>query len=65
LAALVLSLVAHLILFFWLWLMPTGSLIAPPQESPFVATLKEEPVKQIKMARSEKKAVPQIGTSSS
>jgi hypothetical protein len=65
LAALVLSLVAHLILFFWLWLMPTGSLIAPPQESPFVATLKEEPVKQIKMARSEKKAVPQIGNSSS
>ena len=30
-----------------------------------MATLKEEPVKQIKMARSEKKAVPQIGNSSS
>jgi hypothetical protein len=61
LAALVLSLLAHIILFFWLWLMPTGSLIAPPQESPFVATLKEEPVKQIKLARSAKKAVPQAG----
>ena len=41
--------------------MPTGTLLAPPQESPVVATLKEEPVKQIKMARSAKKAVPQSG----
>jgi len=41
--------------------MPTGSLLVPPQESPFVATLKEEPVKQIKIARSEKKALPQLG----
>jgi hypothetical protein len=57
----VLSLVAHIILFFWLWLMPTGTLIAPPQESHFVATLKEEPVKQIKLARSAKKAMPQAG----
>ena len=39
--------------------MPTGPLIAPPQESPFVATLKEESVKQIKMQRSVKKVVPQ------
>jgi hypothetical protein len=65
LAALVLSLIAHIILFFWLWLKPTGSLIAPPQETPFVATLKEEPVRQIKMARSAKKAVPQTGNTSS
>jgi hypothetical protein len=61
LAALVLSLVAHLVLFFWLWRMPMVSLIAPPQESPFVATLKEEPVKKIKLARSAKKAAPQAG----
>ena len=65
LAALVLSIIAHVILFFWLWLTPTGSLLAPPQESPVIASLKEEPVKQIKMARSVKKAVPQTGNSSS
>lgn len=57
--ALLLSVAVHLILFFWLWLMPTGPLIAPPQESPFVATLKEESVKQIKMQRSAKKVLPQ------
>jgi hypothetical protein len=57
--ALLLSVAAHLILFFWLWLMPTGPLLAPPQESPFVASLKEESVKQIKMQRSAKKALPQ------
>ena len=60
-AALILSIVAHLLLFFWLWLLPTGSLLAPPQESPVVAALKEEPVKQIKITRSAKKAVPQAG----
>ena len=60
-----LSIIAHLLLFFWLWLAPTGSLLAPPQESPVIASLKEEPVKQIKMARSVKKAVPQTGNSSS
>ena len=65
LAALVLSILAHVILFFWLWLTPTGSLLAPPQESPVIATLKEEPVKQIKMARSIKKAVPQTGNTTS
>jgi hypothetical protein len=58
---LLLSIIAHLILFFWLWLIPTGTLLTPAQESPVVATLKEEPVKQIKMARSVKKAVPQPG----
>ena len=65
LAALVLSILAHVILFFWLWLTPTGSLLAPPQESPVIATLSEEPVKQIKMARSIKKAVPQTGNTTS
>lgn len=43
--------------------MPTGTLIAPPQESPFVATLKEEPVKQIKIARSAKKVLPEASSS--
>jgi len=65
LAALALSIIAHVILFFWLWLIPTGTLLAPPQESPVIATLNEEPVKQIKMARSIKKAVPQTGNTSS
>ncbi|MDZ4055411.1 MAG: DUF3108 domain-containing protein [Polynucleobacter sp.] len=60
-----LSLIAHVIIFLWLFFLPSGIEIAPPSESAFIATLKEEPVKQIQMKRSTKKAPPKTGDSTS